>query len=103
MPQFEKVSIVKRANVYFDGKCVSHTVLFPDGARKSVGVILPSTLHFGTHDPERMEVVDGHCRVRLKGDTAWRDYRAGDSFDVPANSGFDIEVSAALHYVCHFG
>jgi len=103
MPQFEKVSIVKRANVYFDGKCVSHTVVFPDGTRKSVGVILPATLHFGTHDPEVMELIEGRCRVRLKGETAWKDYAGGQSFSVPGASGFDIEALEPVHYVCHFG
>ena len=46
MSQFDNVSIVKKANVYFDGKCVSHTVVFKDGTKKSVGVIFPSTLTF---------------------------------------------------------
>ena len=62
--QFDQVSIVKRANVYFDGKCVSHTVLFPDGSRKTLGVILPGTLNFGTDAPELMEVQAGQCRIR---------------------------------------
>src|SRR5579885_2114774 len=37
MTQFDNVSVVKKAGVYFDGKCISHTVLFPGGARKTVG------------------------------------------------------------------
>src|SRR3546814_6244288 len=65
--QFDQVSVLKKANVYFDGKCVSHTVVLADGTRKSVGVILPSTLNFGTAAPETMELLEGHCRVRLKG------------------------------------
>src|SRR3546814_9543022 len=62
--QFDQVSVLKKANVYFDGKCVSHTVVLADGTRKSVGVILPSTLNFGTAAPETMELLEGHCRVR---------------------------------------
>jgi uncharacterized protein YaiE (UPF0345 family) len=103
MSQFDNVSVLKKANVYFDGKCVSHTVLLGDGSRKSVGVILPSSLTFNTGAPERMEVLDGRCRVRLAGQSAWKEYGPGQSFDVPANSGFDIEASVPLHYVCHFG
>ena len=31
--EFPNVTAVAKANVYFDGKCVSHTVLMPDGAK----------------------------------------------------------------------
>lgn len=92
-----------RANVYFDGKCVSHSLELPDGSKKSVGVILPSTLTFNTGAPEVMELVDGTCRVKLAGSPAWTDYRGGQSFAVPGHSSFEIEVTQALHYVCHFG
>ena len=100
--QFDGVSVVKRANVYFDGKCVSHTVLFPDGTRKSVGVIFHSMLHFTTGAPEVMEINAGACKVRLEGSEEWTEYSAGQSFDVPGNSSFDIEVTETLDYVCHF-
>lgn len=104
MPQFDNVSVIKQANVYFDGKCISHTVQFADGSRKSVGVILPATLTFNTGVAEIMEGVAGACRMRLKGATEWQSYTAGQSFKVPANSSFDIEVSGEpYHYVCHFG
>jgi purine/pyrimidine-nucleoside phosphorylase len=104
MSQFDNVAVVKQANVYFDGKCVSHTVQFADGSKKSVGVILPSALTFKTGMPEIMETVAGACRVRLAGDSDWKSYGAGESFSVPGNSSFDIEVSGEpYHYVCHFG
>lgn len=103
MAQFDKVSIVKKSNVYFDGKCVSHTVLFDDGTRKTLGVIFPSTLTFNTAAPEVMEVVGGRCRVRLAGESDWKEYGAGQSFSVPGNSAFDIETLELLDYVCHFG
>jgi len=104
MSQFDNVAVTKQANVYFDGKCVSHSVQFADGTKKSVGVILPSTLTFNTGAPEVMETVSGTCRVKLAGETEWKTYSAGQSFDVPANSSFDIEVLGdPYHYVCHFG
>ena len=103
MSQFDNVSVVKKANVYFEGKCVSHTVVFADGSRKSVGVILPSTLVFNTGAPEIMELIAGACRVKLKGENAWKDYTGGTQFSIPANSSFDIETTDTLHYVCHFG
>lgn len=103
MSQFDNVSVAKKANVYFDGKCVSHTVTLADGTRKSVGVILPSTLLFTTGAPEIMELIEGRCRVRQKGETEWKDYQGGQSFNVPGDSAFDIETVETLHYVCHFG
>jgi purine/pyrimidine-nucleoside phosphorylase len=103
MSQFDKVSVVKKSNVYFDGKCVSHTVLFDDGTRKTLGVIFPSSLTFNTAAPEVMEVVGGKCRVRLKGESDWKEYGAGQSFHVPGESAFDIETLELMDYVCHFG
>lgn len=103
MSQFENVSVNKTANVYFDGKCVSHTVTLADGTRKSVGVILPSTLTFNTGAPEIMELLQGSCRVRLADSDEWQDYAGGQSFKVAGNSSFEIETLEDLHYVCHFG
>lgn len=103
MGQFDNVSIIKQANVYFDGRCVSHTIQFADGSKKTVGVILPSSLTFNTGAPEVMEGVGGSCRVRLKGQSDWKTFTAGQSFDVPANSSFEIACDEPYHYVCHFG
>ena len=102
MSQFDSVSVIKKSNVYFDGKCVSHTVLFADGSRKTLGVIFPSQLTFNTASPEIMDVVAGSCRVRLDGESEWRSYSAGESFEVPGNSKFDIETTELMDYVCHF-
>ena len=102
--QFDNVSVVKQANVYFDGKCVSHTVLFADGSKKTIGVILPASLTFNTGAPEIMETVAGACRYRLKGETEWKTSAAGERFNVPGDSSFDIEVTGEpYHYVCYFG
>lgn len=101
--QFDNVSVIKKSNVYFDGKCVSHTVLLADGTKKTLGVILPSSLTFTTGAPEVMELTGGKCRVRMKGEDKWSEYQAGQSFDVPANSAFDIEVTETMDYVCHYG
>ncbi|OIQ92911.1 hypothetical protein GALL_251260 [mine drainage metagenome] len=101
--QFDNVSVIKRANLYFDGKCVSHTVLLPDGAKKTLGVIFPSSLVFNSGAPEVMELNAGKCRIRLKGENNWHSYSAGESFSVPGNSSFEIETLETLDYVCHFG
>jgi len=103
MTEHINASVRTRANVYFDGKCVSHSMELADGSKKSVGVILPSTLKFTTGAPEVMDVVDGVCRIRLSSSDSWATYIAGQSFAVPGNSAFDIEVTQTVHYVCHFG
>lgn len=97
------VSVTTKANVYFDGKCVSHGITFPDGTKKSVGVVLPATLTFNTGAPEIMECVAGACEYKLAGSDAWVQSSAGDKFSVPGNSSFDIRVTEAYHYICHFG
>jgi len=100
--KIDNISVGKKANVYFDGKCVSHTVHFADGSKKSVGVILPSTLTFNTGVPEIMETVAGSCRYKIKGED-WKSCSNGESFKVPGNSSFDIEVTnEPYHYICHF-
>ncbi|MBC3919019.1 pyrimidine/purine nucleoside phosphorylase [Undibacterium sp. CY18W] len=100
--QFDQVSVVKKANLYFDGKCVSHTVLFADGSKKTIGVIFPSSLVFNTAAAEIMELNAGKCRIRLKGEVEWATYEGGQQFNVPANSSFEIETIDTLDYVCHF-
>ena len=100
---YENVTLDPRANGYFDGACVSHTFHLADGTRKSAGVILPATLRFGTAAPEVMELHTGRCRVRLEGAEEWSEHAAGESFEVPGDSAFDIEVLEAVSYVCHYG
>ncbi len=101
--QIDGASVATQANVYFDGKCVSHTVTLADGTRKSVGVVLPAQLTFNTAAPEVMECVAGACEYKLAGSDEWRTSRPGDQFSVPGNSSFEIRVDEAYHYVCHFG
>ncbi len=101
--KFDNVSVATQANVYFDGKCVSHGITFADGTKKSVGVVLPATLTFNTGAPEIMECVAGSCEYKLAGSDAWLKSTPGEKFSVPANSSFDIRVAEAYHYICHFG
>lgn len=99
----DNVSVATKANIYFDGKCVSYTVQAADGSRKTVGVIFPGKLTFNTGDPERVEITAGTCRVKLPGASDWKTFRAGEHFSVPGKTSFDIEPLETLHYVCHFG
>jgi purine/pyrimidine-nucleoside phosphorylase len=104
MSQFDNVSVVKKANVFFDGKCVSHSVLFPDGTRKTVGVIMPgSQLTFNVDTSELMEITSGTCQVKIAENNAAKTYTAGMQFNVAANSSFEIHTEDAVNYVCSFG
>lgn len=97
------VTVNTQASVYFDGKCVSHNITLADGTKKSVGVVLPSSLTFNTGAPEIMECVGGSCDYKLKGSTEWQSTKAGEKFSVPGQSSFEIRVTEAYHYICHFG
>jgi purine/pyrimidine-nucleoside phosphorylase len=101
--EFRGVTAVAKANVYFDGKVVSHTILLPDSSRKTLGLIYPGAFHFGTNAAERMEIIAGSCRVKLDGTSAWNTFGVGQMFEVPAKSGFDIEVGSGIcEYICSF-
>jgi uncharacterized protein YaiE (UPF0345 family) len=105
-PQIPGVTVTTQANVYFDGKCISHSLTLADGSQKSLGVILPATLSFNTGKPERMECVAGACEYKLPGSEVWVKSGAGESFSIPGNTRFDIRVSEGgepYHYLCHFG
>ena len=95
--------VATRANVFFEGRCVSHTLHFADGSRKTIGVILPSTLTFTTGAPEVMEGVAGSCEYRLEGSAEWIRSGAGEKFHVPGNSKFEIRTTEGYHYICSFG
>ena len=101
--EFKGVTALTKANIYFEGKVISHTILFPDQTKKTLGLIYAGKYHFGTGKAERMELVSGSCSIRIDGQSAVVDYAAGQYFDVPANSGFDIEVKAGiLEYICSY-
>ena len=100
--KIDNVSVTTKANVYFDGKCVSHNLTYPDGTKKSVGVVLASELTFGTAAAEIMECVGGACEYKLAGSDQWVKSGPGEQFSIPANSKFDIRVAEAYHYICHY-
>lgn len=101
--QFANVTAIAKANIYFGGNVISHGLIFPDGSKKTLGLIYPGSYHFTTEKAERMEVIAGDCLVKLDGTSESRTFSPGSSFDVPANSGFQIEViSGICEYVCSF-
>jgi uncharacterized protein YaiE (UPF0345 family) len=103
MSSFSNVTVDTKANVYFDGSVVSHTVHFADGTKKTLGLIYPGKFHFGTAAPERMEIIAGACEVILDGTTEVMAVEAGSAFDVAGNSGFTIKVADGIcEYICSF-
>ena len=102
MDQFQNVTVVKKANVYFDGKVTSRTVLFADGMKKTLGVMLPGEYEFGTGAAELMEIMSGSLEVLLPGETEWRPVKGGESFRVRANAKFQLRVREVTDYCCSY-
>lgn len=102
MGQFENVTVIKKANVYFDGKVTSRTVVFADGSKKTLGIMLPGDYDFGTDAAEVMEILAGEMEVLLAGETQWQTFIGGDSFNVPANSRFKLQVKTVADYCCSY-
>ena len=102
MSQFENVSIIKKANVYFDGKVTSRTVIFPDGSKKTLGVMMPGEYEFSTAEKEDMEIMAGELEVLLPGNDDWKEVKGGESFQVPANSKFSLKIRTLTDYCCSF-
>ena len=100
---FENVTILKKANSYFDGKVTSRNVLFPDGTRKTLGFMQPGEYEFKTGSPEIMEILNGGVDVLLPGHTDWQTYKTGEIFEVPANSAFKLKLKVPVDYCCSYG
>lgn len=101
MSLFEGVSVVREANVYFDGKVTSRSVIFRDGTRKTLGIMLPGEYGFDTADKELMEILSGDLDVLLPG-AKWKTFKGGESFEVPAQSRFELKVRKITDYCCSF-
>jgi uncharacterized protein YaiE (UPF0345 family) len=102
MSEFKNVTVVKAANIYFNGNVTSRTVLFPDGSKKTLGVMLPGEYEFGTGDKELMEILSGELDVLLPGEKTWKAIKGGQSFEVAANAKFQLKVKKLTDYCCSF-
>ena len=102
--RFDDVTVICKANIFFEGKVVSHTVLFKDGMKKTIGLIQPGSYKFNTDAPEKMEITSGSCLVKPSGQRQWSTYSAGECFQVPGESWFEILVDGnIMEYICSFG
>jgi uncharacterized protein YaiE (UPF0345 family) len=102
MSEFTNVTVVKKANIYFDGKVVSRTVLFADGSKKTLGIMQPGEYEFSTGLAEIMEIISGDLEWQMKGEAAWHKVTGGEAFNVPANSTFVMRVTTVTDYCCSF-
>ena len=100
--KLENVTAIAKANVYFDGKVVSHTVYMENGDRKTLGLFLPGEYEFGTGDAEIMDLTDGVCQVLLPGSSEWQELKAGETFIIPATSKFGFRCYVPVQYVCSY-
>jgi uncharacterized protein YaiE (UPF0345 family) len=102
MSEFTNVTIIKKANVYFNGNVTSRTVLFSNGSKKTLGVMLPGEYEFNTADKEIMEILSGDLDVLLPGESGWKKIKGGESFEVPANAKFSLNIRTLTDYCCSF-
>jgi uncharacterized protein YaiE (UPF0345 family) len=102
MMDFKNVTIIKKANVYFDGKVTSRMVIFPDGSRKTLGIMFPGEYEFSTAEKKIMEILSGNLDVILPGADKWATFKEGDSFEVPAQSKLKLKVKSLTDYCCSY-
>ncbi|MFH2090784.1 MAG: pyrimidine/purine nucleoside phosphorylase [Pseudomonadota bacterium] len=102
MSDFKQVTIVKKANIYFNGNVTSRSILFADGSKKTLGIMLPGEYEFNTGDKEIMEILSGDLDVLLPGNTQWQSIKGGQSFEVPANASFGLKIKTITDYCCSF-
>jgi len=102
MSEFKGVTVVKKANIYFDGKVTSRTVIFADGSKKTLGIMLPGEYEFNTGEKELMEIMSGEMEVLLPGEKTWTGIKGGQSFEAAANAKFKLKVKTLSDYCCSF-
>jgi hypothetical protein len=102
MSEFKGVAVVKKANIYFNGKVTSRTVIFADGSKKTLGIMLPGEYEFSTGEKELMEIMSGEMEVLLPGEDAWRSISGGQSFEVSGNAKFKLRIKTLSDYCCSF-
>lgn len=102
MSEFKNVTVIKKANIYFEGRVSSRTVLFANGTKKTLGLMLPGDYEFGTADKEIMEILSGELEVLLPGDNNWQSMKSGDTFAVKAGLKFKLKIQTPVDYCCSY-
>ena len=102
MSKIENATIVKAANIYYDGKVTSRSIVLEDGSVQSLGIMLPGEYTFGTAEAEIMEMMSGELEIRLPGETEFKTLNTPETFNVPANSSFDLKIHTVTDYCCSY-
>jgi hypothetical protein len=102
MSEFQGVNVVKEANIYFNGNVTSRTLIFADGSKKTLGIMLPGEYEFSTKEKELMEIMSGEMEVLLPGENTWKSISSGQSFEVAENAKFKLRVKTLSDYCCSF-
>lgn len=102
MDKFTNVTVIKKANLYFDGNVSSRTAILADGSKVTLGIMQHGTYQFGTQEKEIMEILGGSAKVLLPSSEKWMEFGEGDTFEVPANSSFQIVAETAVDYCCSY-
>lgn len=102
MSEFKNVTAVREANIYFDGKVISRTLVFADGSKKTLGIMFPGEYEFGTAEKEIMEILSGELEVLISENDGWQTIKGGEQFEVPAESKFKLKVRSLTDYCCSY-
>ncbi|MEA3554566.1 MAG: pyrimidine/purine nucleoside phosphorylase [Campylobacterota bacterium] len=102
MTKLENISMIKEVNVYFDGKVTSRTIFLADGTKQTLGVMQVGEYTFDTKEAEIMEMMSGELEIRLPGETEFKKLNTPESFNVPANSEFDLKIKTVTDYCCSY-
>ncbi len=88
-----------KTNEYFEGKVKSIAFTTKEGPA-TIGVMAPGEYEFGTSTVEYMTVVAGTFRVLLPGETEWKTFKTTETFVVPKDSKFKLEIKEESAYIC---
>jgi len=102
MSEFKNVTVIKKANIYFDGQVTSRVVMFADGTRKTLGIMMPGSYEFSTDAKEIMEILTGDLDVLISEEEGWKTIKSGEQFEVPARSKFSLKVRVITDYCCSY-
>jgi uncharacterized protein YaiE (UPF0345 family) len=102
MSEFNNVTVIREANIYFDGKVTSRKLVFSDGSTKTLGIMVPGKYEFSTADRELREVLSGDLDVLISEDEGWKTVTGGEQFEVPADSEFSLNVKTLTDYCCSY-
>ena len=101
MSEIKNITIKKEANIYYDGKVTSRSITLENGESQSLGIMLPGEYTFGTEAAEIMEMLSGELEIKLPNED-WKTLNTPETFNVPANSSFDLKIKTVTDYCCSY-